>query len=121
MGFREMVKKVQVYSGFSDKESQAALECTIAVLASLLIENERKDFASQLPPELQKVVLHAVTTTDRSEKDILSHVVERQGIDQGRAKKQLLASWHALKDAISPGEIEDIRAQLTKASGAFLY
>lgn len=121
MGFREMVKKVQLYSGFSDKESQAALECTTSVLASLLTEEEREDFASQLPPELQEVALDADRITDRSEKDILSHVVERQGIDQNRAKKQLLASWHALKDAISPGEIEDIRAQLTKTSAAILY
>lgn len=121
MGFREMIKKVQLYSGFSDKESQAALECTTSVLASLLTEEEREDFASQLPQELQEVALDAETVHDRTEKDILAQVVVRQGIDQGRAKKQLLASWQALKDAVSPGEIDDIRAQLTKTSAAILY
>jgi len=121
MGFREMIKKVQHYSGFSDKESQAALECTTHVLASLLTEEEREDFASQLPPELQEIALDAETVTDKSEKDILQEVVKRQQIDQGRAKKQLLASWRALKDTVSPGEISDIRDQLTKTSAAILY
>lgn len=121
MGFREMIKKVEHYSGFSDKESQAALECTTSVLASLLTEEEREDFASQLPPELQEVALDADTVTERSEKDILQQVAEHQGIDQSRAKKQLLASWQALKDTVSSGEINDIRAQLTKTSAAILY
>jgi uncharacterized protein (DUF2267 family) len=121
MGYRELIKKVQHYSGFSDKESQEALDCTVGTLAAMLTEGERKDFASQLPMELQDVAMAAEPIEDKSEKDLLHQIVERQHIDEGRAKKQLMASWQALKDAISKGEIEDIKAQLPNRSAAMLY
>jgi len=44
-----------------------------------------------------------------------------QGIDEKRAKKQILCAWKAIKDAISPGEIDDIRAQLPNKTVAFLH
>jgi uncharacterized protein (DUF2267 family) len=51
MKYRELIKKVQNYSGFSDTESKEALEMMVESLAVHLNEGERKDFASQLPPD----------------------------------------------------------------------
>lgn len=121
MGYRELIKKVQNYSGFSDSESKEALECTVESLAAMLTAGERKDFASQLPQELQEVAMSANPIEDKSEKDILHQVIVRQNIDESRAKKQLMASWKALKDVVSKGEIEHIKAQLPNASAAMLY
>lgn len=121
MGYRELIKKVQMYSGFSDSESQEALGCTVESLAAMLTEDERKDFASQLPQELKEVAILAEPIEDKSQKDILRQVVERQGIDESRAKKQLMASWRALKDTISGGELAQIKAQLPNASAAMLH
>lgn len=121
MGYRELIKKVQHYSGFSDRESQEALDCAVGTLAALLTEDEREDFASQLPQELQDIALTAEPIMERSEKNILQQFVDKQHVDEPHAKKQLMASWHALKDAISPGEIEDIKAQLPRAAAAMLY
>lgn len=120
MGTRELVKKVQLESGFSDQESQSALEQMVASLARRLTFGERKDFASQLPPELQDIAFTAIPLTDRSQ-GILEEFMESQRVDEARAKKQIFSAWRVLKDAISRGEIADIRAQLPNATVEFLH
>lgn len=120
MLFRELIKRVQHHSGFSDSESKDALELMVGGLAERLNEDEREDFASQLPPELQDVALAAPPAEQTSGQDLLQEFMEAQDIEEGHAKKQIMAAWTALKEAISPGEIDDIKAQLPKATAAFL-
>ncbi len=120
MGFRELIKKVQLYSGFSDAESQEALELMTENLAARLTDGERKDFASQLPMELKTIAITA-KSKGRHEADLIQDFMDKEGIPADRAKKQILCAWRALKDAISPGEIDDIRAQLPNATVAFLH
>lgn len=120
MGTRELVKKVQLYSGFSDQESQSALEQMVNSLARRLNDGERKDFASQLPPELQTIAHEALPLANKHE-DIIHEFMDVQRVPEPRAKKQILSAWHALKDAISPGEIEDMRAQLPNKTLELLY
>lgn len=121
MKYRELIKKVQIFSGFSDAESKEALECTVECLAVHLNEGERKDFASQLPQELKDIALTVLPTDENSRQDILEQVMTVQGIPMDRAKKQLLSSWRALKEAISEGEIDHIRAQLPKRTVQLLH
>lgn len=121
MGFREMVKKVQLYSGFSDSESQDALEMMVESLAVHLTEGERKDFASQLPQELKDLALSVYATPRNSHQDIVEQFMEIEGIDEPRAKKQVYSAWNTLKDALSEGEIKHIRSQLPNKTVAFLH
>lgn len=120
MGYRELIKKVQDYSGFSDQESKEALQLMVESLAVHLNEGERKDFASQLPQELQDIALSVYPTAETANEDILHQFMELEEIDESRAKKQIKAAWKALKEAISPGEIDDIKAQLPNSSVALL-
>jgi uncharacterized protein (DUF2267 family) len=112
MGFRELIKRVQGYSGFSDSESKDALECMVENLAVRLTEGERKNFASQLPEELQDIALAVEPSAENSSRDIVSQFMILEDIDELHAKKQVFASWKALRDAISPGLVEHIEAQL---------
>ena len=122
MGFRELILKVQQYSGFTDAESKDALECMVENLAVRLDEPERKDFANQLPEELQEIALTVLPTAENTrQEDIVAQFMELQGVDEPRAKMQIMAAWNALKDAITPGEINDIRSQLPHAMVAFLH
>lgn len=121
MKFHELIKKVQVYSGFSDGESKDSLELMVESLAVHLNEGERKDFASQLPSELKDLALSVQATQENSRQDLLEQFMEIQGIDKARAKKQMLSAWKALKDAISGGAIEHIRSQLPKSTVAMLH
>lgn len=123
MGYREMIKKVQQYSGFSDSESENALIMFINMLARRLTPDERMDFASQLPAELQDTVvsIEEIDEQDVNMEDMLETIAEEQNIDEDRAKKQVMAVWLTLRDAISQGEIEDIRSQLPQDMTAQLY
>lgn len=122
MGFRELIKKVQMYSGFSDAESKDALECMVENLAVRLNEGERKDFASQLPEELQDIALSVIPTEENTKQDnIIAQFMELQGVDESRAKKQVMAAWKALKGAITPGQIDDLRSQLPNKMVSMLH
>jgi uncharacterized protein (DUF2267 family) len=121
MGFRELIKKVQLNSGFSDAESKAALENMVESLSVHLNEGERKDFASQLPQELQDIALSVYATDENSKEDIVHQFMRVQGIPENRAKKQVLSAWRALKDAISEGEVAHIKAQLSNRELAILH
>ena len=121
MKYRDLIKKVQDYSGFSDSESEEALELVVETLASRLNEGEREDLASQLPEELEDVALAPTATQKFSAEDMFEELSELQNIDESRAKKQVMAVWRALKEALSPGEIEDIRAQLPNDLADALY
>jgi uncharacterized protein (DUF2267 family) len=121
MKYRELIKKVQDYSGFSDSESKEALQLMVETLAVHLTEGERKDFASQLPEELQDIALAVYATEENSQQDILDQFMQLEHIDESRAKKQIRAAWKALKDAISGGEIEHIKSQLPNRMVAILH
>jgi len=121
MKFREMIKKMELYSGFSDQESKESLELMVESLSVHLTEGERKDFASQLPKELEAIALSVWPTKETAKQDMLQQFMNIQQIDEPRAKKQILCAWKTIKDAITPGEINDIRAQLPNTTVAFLH
>lgn len=122
MKYREIVKKIQHDSGFSDIESEDALDLMVEVIAERLEEGGRKNFASQLPIELQEIAL----STEMGEKEerhagIVEEFMARELISEDRAKKQVMSAWGALKSFISEGEIRRIKAQLTDHVAAVLY
>ncbi len=112
MKYRELIKKVQLYSGFSRSESKDALDCMVETLAIRLNEGERKDFASQLPSELRGMALSVLPSEENLRPNILEQFMYNQHVTRTRAMKQIKAAWRALKEAISSGQVEHIRAQL---------
>lgn len=121
MKYREMIKRVQHLSGFSDAESKEALDMLVESIAVRLNEGERKDFASQLPQELKDIAMSVYPTDKNSRDDLLEHFMQMQDITEAHAKKQILTAWKAIKESISEGEINDIRAQLPNSTVAFLH
>jgi uncharacterized protein (DUF2267 family) len=121
MTYRELIRKVQIYSGFSDEESKDALDGAVAAIAIHLTDTERRDFASQLPGMLQDLALAVYPTDDNVKEDLFTQFVDMQAVDVPRAKKQLLSAWRALKDTLSLGQIDHIRAQLSRRTVALLH
>ena len=120
MKYRELIKAVQHYSGFSDDESKDALDGAVAVLAVHLTEGERARFASQLPVELQDLALAVYATEENSTQDLFEEFMEVQEVDEPRARKQLLSAWKALCDVLSFRLLESIRAQLPRHTVSML-
>lgn len=114
MNYLELIRKVKLNSGLSDDESRDILQLMVESLAVHLPESERRDFASQLPPQLQDIALSVYATKDNSREDILWQFVTYQKVDKGRAKRQMKAAWSALVDILSGHEISDIKSQLPR-------
>jgi uncharacterized protein (DUF2267 family) len=113
MGYREMIKKVQYYSGFSDSESENALVMFTKLLAESLTPDERMDFASQLPAELQDTVVAAEEVdSSKDMEEILESMAEEQHVNEDHVKKQIMSAWKVIKESITKGEVDDIRSQL---------
>lgn len=112
MDYRSLVKQVQLDSGFSDAESQDAIELLVESLAERMDDVEREDFASQLPPELQDIALAVEFPAEEIGRDIIEEFMDKEAIDEAHAKLQVKTAWNALKSIISEGEIEDIQVQM---------
>lgn len=112
MGYKELIKKVQVYSGFSVSESKDSIDYLVETLAVRLDEPDRLDFASHLPQELQDMALAVYPSKENTNTDILKQFMEFQNVKEPRARKEILSAWQALKDDISKVEIEHIRGIL---------
>jgi uncharacterized protein (DUF2267 family) len=122
MGYRELIKKIQHDAGFSDAESKEALDRMVESIAERLEAGERQNFASQLPAELQNIAL-TTEMQPRSERhrDIVQEFMEKEGIEEGRAKKQVMSAWTALKSFMSDGQINHVKAQLPNRTAEMLY
>lgn len=114
MTYRELIKKVQQYSGFSDSESEQSLKLVVEKLSTRLAPDEREDFASQLPAELQDVALSSEETASYTLEEMYEELAELEGTNESRVETQVKAVWRALKDTISSGQIAHIRNQLPK-------
>jgi uncharacterized protein (DUF2267 family) len=113
MGYRELIKKIQHDSGFSDAESEEALDMMVESLAERLPDDELRGFASQLPTELKAIAM-STAMEDREERHmgIVEEFMVKEQISEDHAKKQVLSAWTALKSFITEGEINHLRAQL---------
>ena len=121
MKLQELIRSMRLAAGFSATESQDALELMVESIAERLPADERQDFASQLPLELQDVALDAVPIGDIHDLAIIEEFMEKELVDESRAKRQVLSAWEALKSTISDGALEHIRAQLTTEANALLH
>lgn len=112
MKYRELVKQVQHYSGFSLSESEEALRLFITILSARLGPDERKDFTSQLPQELKDETMETAEVIRYNSEDLYEVLADVQGIEEDHAKKQVMAVWSALKDHLTKGQVQDIKSQL---------
>lgn len=81
MKYREMVKQVQLESVFSDKESEAALQTFVRLLAERMEEGERLDFASQLPETLENIATAPQEMFKRNREEFIEEIADEQDSD----------------------------------------
>lgn len=114
MRYRDLIKRVQKYSGLTRGESNGALQVMVESLSVHLPENERKRFAKHLPMELQGIALAVFATETNSKEDILYQFMYLQKIDEIKAKRQIRGAWQAIKDIFEDNEIKNITSWLPK-------
>ena len=89
-----------------------AIQATLETLAERIREGEASDLAAQLPPEIG-TFLRKVDETERFPvEDFFLRVAAKETADLPDATHHARAVIAVLQEAVTTGEIDDIRAQL---------
>lgn len=96
----------------SSGEAVAAIRATLHTLGERLFGGEASNLAAQLPEEIGKYLELAEVNESFGLDEFFRRVSEREGTDLPVATYHARAVVDVVKDAVTAGEIEDVRAQL---------
>jgi len=89
-----------------------AIQATLGTLAERIAQGEADDLAAQLPPELSVFLEDAETTERFSVDDFFLRVAAKESADVPDAAHHARAVMAVLREAVTAGELDDIRGQL---------
>ena len=111
----EFIKQVKERAGLGSREEAIeATHATLSVLGERLYGGERDDLAAQLPPELQSFLMEAQESNKFDVDEFFVRVSEEENCAVDEAVEHAQAVIDVLCEAVTEGEIEDIKAQLPK-------
>ena len=115
MNFDEFIGQVQNRARLSSRaEAERATRAVLETLGQRLVGGEPKNLASQLPWEIGRYLLETHTGEGArfGPRDFYDLVARREGIDMAAAAYHVRVVASVLRDAVSPGEWENMLAQL---------
>ena len=95
-------------------EAERTAKVTLEILGERLTREEKEDLAEQLPGKLKGYLFGQKSGPRLMLDEFLEEVSFRGGIDRPEAVKRTRAVLTTLRQAVSPGEIEDVISQLPK-------
>ena len=105
-------EEVSNYS-IGQRAAEQAITATLETLSKRLTGGEARDLAEQLPEELQPPLKQAAENAeDLSLEEFYQRVAEREGVDIETARLDASAVMTVLGMAATPGELDDVMAQL---------
>jgi uncharacterized protein (DUF2267 family) len=119
MRYDQFVSRVQHRGGFrSQADTVAAIRATLETLAERLKGGEAEHLAAQLPQELAFYLRPSlVGTGDFALDEFFSRIGQREGVDAAAAAEHARVIAGVLGEAVSAGEISDVRTQLGSEFG----
>jgi uncharacterized protein (DUF2267 family) len=110
--FIEMVEQA---GGITRDDAQRATRATLQTLGERITRGEADDIAAFLPGELRGLL---TSRPERAEgfglDEFIRRVADREGVDLETAYRHAQAVFVALAQAVAPGELKDMAAQLSK-------
>jgi uncharacterized protein (DUF2267 family) len=102
-------------AGISLEEAERAARATLSTLAERITRGEADDIAGFLPRELRGELTAAPEPAEPFGLDeFVRRVAEREGVDPATASGHAQAVFTALGQAVAPGELRDMAAQLPR-------
>jgi uncharacterized protein (DUF2267 family) len=111
----EFIGQVQHRARLSSRgAAEHATRATLETLAERLTSGEVDDLAAQLPPEIGEHLRHKWSTRGErfSLDEFFRRVSQREAVDLPEAVFHARAVIEVLSEAVSQGEMDDVRAQL---------
>jgi uncharacterized protein (DUF2267 family) len=95
------------------RSAERAVDATLRTLAERITQKEAHDLAAQLPGPLQRPLLEAKAERELFDAaDFVRRVAEREEVAPVEARLHVHATLVTLREAVSPGELEDVLALL---------
>jgi len=116
MQYHDFLGQVQNRARLSSTaDAEIATRATLTTLAERLAGGEPKDLASQLPEPLDQYLTGAGAGKGESFslKEFFQRVSTKTKADEPQAVYQARVVIEVLSEAVSPGQMKDIRTQLT--------
>lgn len=113
MNYDEFAGQVQARAGMASKrEAAAAIRATLMTLAERLYGRGADDLASRLPAELGWYMRQMKNREAFGMDEFFRRAAEREGADLAEAVFHARVVMEVLGEAVSRGEMEEVRAQL---------
>jgi uncharacterized protein (DUF2267 family) len=113
MQFEEFVDEVADRTGVSRDEAEALARATLRTLAERISGGEAEDLRAQLPKQLQaELIPPQEEAQGLGVEEFVQRVATRSGIDEADAGAGVIAVLSVIRDAVSPGEFDDVLSQL---------
>lgn len=113
MQYEEFIRGVGERAGVDYSEAESATGTVLNTLAGFLVDSEGLDLSEQLPKGVAEHLRQR--PPERGEffslEDFVQQVAEGEDIDPGRAETRSRAVLGVLRQAVSAGEMDDVRRQ----------
>lgn len=113
MKYEEFIARVAKYADLSEEDAEKLTRATLATLAERITGGEAQDLAAQLPGPLKTALTGAPENAEAfSFEEFVERTAERAGTDVDVAEVAVIAVFATLRDAVTPGEFDDVLSQL---------
>ncbi len=115
MDYHHFIDQVQARAHLaSSDEALKATRATLETLGERLQGGEPGDLASQLPSEIKSFLGEEGKGENFGLEEFLDRVTRREGIEKPAARSHARAVLSVVQEAVSEGELEDVRGQLPR-------
>jgi uncharacterized protein (DUF2267 family) len=113
MDYRTFTTTAAQRAGMPEDKAEQVERATLWVLADRISGGEAKDLAAQLPGPLKDPLEHADEPAEPFDVDeFVRRVAQRAHVDEDEARLGAAATLITVREAVTPGEFDDIISQL---------
>jgi uncharacterized protein (DUF2267 family) len=107
------IKTEAEVAGLPKDQAESLAHATLRTLADRITGGEADDLAAQLPQPLKEDLHKDREEAERFDVDeFVRRVSERAHVDENTARTGAMATMMTIREAVTPGEFDDITAQL---------
>jgi uncharacterized protein (DUF2267 family) len=111
--FQEFIRKVGERAGIPDRfEAEKTSVVVVQALCDRLTGKEAIDLLAQLPAMFREMIIVSPAALAISIDDFVGRVAEELGIPPDDARSRIRAVFATLREAVTPGEFQDVLEQL---------
>jgi uncharacterized protein (DUF2267 family) len=111
--FEEFIRKVGERAGIPDRfEAEKTSVVVVQALCDRLTGKEANDLLAQLPEMFNDMIVVSPAALPITVDGLVGRVAEELGISSEEARSRIRAVFATLREAVTPGEFQDVLEQL---------